>query len=44
MTFGKERVRLPLLGEPFRWLQADAGFVVASAINSQQLWIVESAT
>ncbi len=44
VTFGEERVRLPFLGEPFRWLQAAAGFVVASAVNSQQLWIVESAT
>jgi hypothetical protein len=44
VTFGQERVRLPFLGAPFRWLQVDAGFVVASAVNSQKLWIVESAT
>jgi hypothetical protein len=44
MAFGEERVQLPFLGEPFRWLQVDAGFVVASAVNSQKLWIVESAT
>jgi hypothetical protein len=44
VTFGKERIQLPFLGEPFRWLQVRAGFVVASAVNSQKLWIVESAT
>jgi hypothetical protein len=44
VTIGEERVRLPFLGEPFRWLQVDAGFVVASAVDSQKLWIVESAT
>ncbi len=43
-TFGKERIQLPFLGEPFHWLQVHAGFVVASAVNSQKLWIVESAT
>jgi hypothetical protein len=37
------RVALPFLGEPFRWLQARAGFVVASAVDSQKLWVVESA-
>ena len=44
LAFGGERIQLPYLGEPARWLQADAGFVVASAVNSQKLWIVESAT
>ncbi len=44
VAFGETRVRLPFLGEPFRWLQADAGYLVASAVNSQNLWIVESAT
>ena len=44
VTFGKERIQLPFLGEPFRWLQVHAGFVVASAVNSQKLWIVESAS
>jgi hypothetical protein len=44
VTFGKERIQLPFLGEPFRWLQVPAGFLVASAVNSQKLWIIESAT
>lgn len=44
LTLGNDRVQLPFLGEPFRWLQVHAGFVVASAVNSQKLWIVESAT
>jgi hypothetical protein len=44
VTFGEERVRLPFLGEPLCWLQVNAGFVVASAVNSQKLWIVESGT
>jgi hypothetical protein len=44
VTLGKERIQLPFLGEPFRWLQVHAGFVVANAVNSQKLWIVESAT
>jgi hypothetical protein len=43
-SFGKERIRLPFLLEPLHWLQVRAGFLVASAINSQKLWIVESAT
>jgi hypothetical protein len=44
LALGKERVRLPFLGEPFRWLQVQAGFLAASAVHSQKLWIVESAT
>jgi hypothetical protein len=42
LSFGSERIQLKFLAEPFRWLQLSAGFVVASAVNSQNLWIVES--
>ncbi len=44
LTLGAQRIRLPLLGEPLHWLQIQAGFVVASAVHSQKLWIVESGT
>ena len=44
LMLGAERIHVPLIQEPFRWLQVRAGFVVASAVNSQKLWIVESAT
>jgi hypothetical protein len=44
VSLGQERIRLPFLGEPFRWLQVGAGFMVASAANSQKLWVVESDT
>ena len=30
-------------GGPFRWALVRAGYLVASAIDSQKLWIVESA-
>jgi hypothetical protein len=42
LTFGRERIQLKYLNEPFRWIQLSAGFVVTSAVNSQKLWIVES--
>jgi hypothetical protein len=42
LSFGNERIQLQFLAEPFRWIQLSAGFVVASAMNSQKLWIVES--
>jgi hypothetical protein len=44
LSLEQERIGLPFLREPFRWLQVRAGFVVASAVDSQKLWIVESAT
>ncbi len=44
LVFDKERVTLPFLLEPYRWLQVQAGFVAACAVNSQKLWIVETAT
>lgn len=42
LSLGTAQVQLKFLAEPFRWIQASAGFVVASAIDSQKLWIVES--
>jgi hypothetical protein len=39
---GTHRVDVPLLGRPHRVATACAGFVVASAPDSQRLWIVES--
>lgn len=42
LSFGNERIQLKYLHEPFRWIQLAAGYVVASAVNSQRLWIVES--
>jgi hypothetical protein len=42
LAFGNERIQLKFLAEPCRWIQLSAGFVVASAVNSQKLWIVES--
>jgi hypothetical protein len=40
---GGEAVSLPFLADPFRWAVARAGYLVASAVDSQKLWIVESA-
>ncbi len=40
---GKHTVTLPLLAGAFRWVVARAGYLVASAVDSQKLWIVESA-
>ena len=34
---------LPFLAAPFRWSLVPAGYVVASAVDSQKLWIVEGA-
>jgi hypothetical protein len=44
LSVAEERISLPYLREPFRLLQVRAGFVVATAVDSQKLWIVESAT
>ena len=40
---GEVTVALPLLAGPFRWALVPAGYLVASAVDSQKLWIVESA-
>jgi hypothetical protein len=40
---GKAKVALPFLGSPFRFAVVAAGYLVASAVDSQKLWIVESA-
>ena len=40
---GSHQVDLPLLGEAHRVASARAGFVVVSAVDSQRLWIVETA-
>lgn len=37
---GEDRVALP---RPFSWTVVSAGFLVSSAVDSQKLWIVESA-
>jgi hypothetical protein len=42
VRIGQHQVDLPLLGEPYRMATAGSGFVVASAPDSQRLWIVES--
>jgi hypothetical protein len=42
VRIGKHRVDVPLLGKPYRVATAGSGFVVASAADSQRLWIVES--
>jgi hypothetical protein len=44
VRIGDDRVSLAFLAEPFRWAVASAGYVVASASDSQKLWIVESAS
>jgi hypothetical protein len=38
---GARKATLPLLTAPYRSLAACAGFVVASAVDSQRLWILE---
>jgi hypothetical protein len=40
---GADVVRPPFLGRPFRWTLVRAGFLVASAPDSQKLWIIEAA-
>jgi hypothetical protein len=40
---GNQTVPLPFLAGPFRWTLVRAGYLVASAADSQKLWIVESA-
>ncbi len=40
---GGETVSLPFLTAPFHWTLVGAGYLVANAIDSQKLWIVESA-
>jgi hypothetical protein len=40
---GAAKVMLPLLTVPFRFAVVRAGFLVASAADSQKLWIAESA-
>ena len=40
---GDETVSLPFLADPFHWALVRAGYLVASAADSQKLWIVESA-
>ena len=40
---GKDAVSLPFLAVPFRWAMVRAGYLVASSVDSQKLWIVESA-
>jgi hypothetical protein len=42
VRIGEHRVDVPRLGEPYRVATAGSGFVVASAPDSQRLWIVES--
>ncbi|MBS0265915.1 MAG: hypothetical protein JSS02_28550 [Planctomycetes bacterium] len=43
-TIAGRRVELPCLGRPHTWVAAPtAGFVIASAVDSQRLWIVEAA-
>jgi hypothetical protein len=39
---GDEPVSLPFLGGPYRWALVNAGYLVATAVDSQKLWIVES--
>jgi hypothetical protein len=38
-----QTVLLPFLANPFHWALVGAGYLVASAADSQKLWIVESA-
>jgi hypothetical protein len=40
---GDDSVPLPFLDTPLRWTLVRAGYVVANAIDSQKLWIIESA-
>jgi hypothetical protein len=40
---GESTVRLPFLAGPYRWAAVPSGYLVASAVDSQKLWIVESA-
>jgi hypothetical protein len=40
---GGHTVSLPFLASPFRWTLVRTGYLVASAADSQKLWIVESA-
>jgi hypothetical protein len=40
---GADVVTPPWLGRPFRWTLVRAGFLVASALDSQKLWIIEAA-
>lgn len=43
LYIGEQKVELPRLNVPYRVAIARAGFVVASALDSQRLWVVESA-
>jgi hypothetical protein len=43
LRIGRQTVDLPLLGDPYQVARASAGFIAASALDSQRLWIVESA-
>jgi hypothetical protein len=40
---GDVKVPLPFLAGPMHWTLVPAGYLVASAVDSQKLWIVESA-
>ena len=42
MMLARQSVELPFLAEVYERLTVPAGFVVASAVDSQRLWIVES--
>jgi hypothetical protein len=44
VRIGHDNVSLPFLAGPFRWALVQAGYLVASAADSQKLWIVESAS
>jgi hypothetical protein len=43
LRIGRHAVDLPYLGRPHQIALAGAGFVIASALDSQRLWVVESA-
>ncbi len=40
---GPEAVPMPFLAMPYRWSIVPSGYVVACALDSQKLWIVEAA-
>jgi hypothetical protein len=43
LTVGAATAELPLLGRGHRHVRTRSGFAVASAVDSQRLWVVESA-
>jgi hypothetical protein len=44
LSIGHEKIALNFFPGAYRWMHTRSGFVIANAINSQKLWIIESAS